>query len=100
MLYLVISSPRPEAPSTVRANQLRFWNWFDGLIAQGTARHVYARLGRGLVAVMDVATPEDLHALLNQWAEYVPASFEVQTLLPREHQAQLVRAAAQAQPVD
>lgn len=96
MLYLVTSSPRPEAPSTVRARQLQFWNWFDGLIEHGTARHVYARLGRGLVAVMDVESPEDLHALLNQWAEYVPASFEVQTLLPREHQAQLVRAAAGA----
>ncbi len=97
MLYLVISSPRPEAPSSIRQQQKQFWDWFDSLTAQGIARHVYARLGRGLVAVMDVQSPEALHALLNQWAEFIPASFEVQSLMPREHQAQLVRDAAKAQ---
>lgn len=96
MLYLVISSPRPEAPSSVRQRQKQFWDWFDGLTEQGVVRHVYARLGRGLVAVMEVDAPETLHALLNQWAEFIPASFEVQTVLPRAHQAQLVRDAAAA----
>lgn len=96
MLYLVISSPRPEAPSAIRQRQKQFWDWFDSLSEQGTVRHVYARLGRGLVAVMEVDAPETLHALLNQWAEFIPASFEVQSLMSRDHQAQLVRTAAAA----
>ena len=97
MLYLVISSPRPEAPSSVRVRQKQFWDWFDELSAQGAVRHVYARLGRGLVAVMEVDSPETLHGLLNQWAEFIPASFEVQTLIDRAHHAKLVRDAALAQ---
>lgn len=97
MLFLVISTPRPEKPSAARENQKLWWEWLDPLVQRGTARHVYTKLGRGAVVVFDVDSHEALHALINQWSECVPATFEVTPLLPKEHQARI--AAAQINPM-
>jgi hypothetical protein len=44
-------------------------------------RHIYARAGRGAIAVLDVASNEELHRILNEWAEIIPAQFESYPLI-------------------
>lgn len=92
MYFLVISTPRADKPSAARDNQKLFWDWLDPLIASGTAKHVYTKLGRGAVIIFDVDAHETMHKLVNQWAECVPATFEVEALLSMEHQQKIARA--------
>ena len=70
MLFLVISTPRPERPSTV-AQKLK----------SRQCRFVYARTGRGAVALFDVQSNDELHAWLNEWAEIIPAHFDIYPLI-------------------
>jgi muconolactone delta-isomerase len=49
--------------------------------ASGVCRHVYARAGRGAVALLDVADNEALHKILNEWADIIPAQFDVYPLI-------------------
>ncbi len=81
MLFLVISEPRPEPPSTVTAARQRYWTWIQPLIDAGEVRSVHAKVGRGAVVLFDVASNEALHAHLNAWADIVPARFEVHALI-------------------
>ena len=92
MHYLVISTPAAAKPSAARGGQAAWWDWVNALIAQGTAKHVYTKLGRGAVIIFDVDAPETLHKLVNQWNEHVPATFEIEPLLPKEHQERIARA--------
>ena len=92
MHFLVISTPRAEKPSAARDNQKQFWEWLNALVANGTAKHVYTKLGRGAVVIFDVDSHETMHKLVNQWAECVPAEFEVEALLPKDHQERIARA--------
>ena len=92
MHFLVISTPRAEKPSAARENQRGFWDWLDPLVKAGTAKHVYTKLGRGAVIIFDVPSHEEMHKLVNQWAECVPATFELHPLLPKEHQEGIARA--------
>ena len=90
MLFLVISSPRPERPSTVAAQRRAFWKWLEPKQKAKKALWAYARAGRGLVTVFDVRSHEELHAYLNEWAEIIPAEFEVFPLVdPRKAQRYL-----------
>jgi muconolactone delta-isomerase len=70
MLFLVISTPRPERPST--------------LVQSGMAKSVHARVGRGAVALFDVDSNETLHRLMNEWSDMIPAHFDVYPLLDEE----------------
>mgnify|MGYP000614725983 CR=1 FL=1 len=81
MLFLVISTPRPERPSTVVQNRKKFWRWIDPKLESKQCSWVHARTGRGAVALFDVKSNEELHALLNEWAEVIPAHFELYPLL-------------------
>ena len=81
MLFLVVSTPRPERPSTVAAMRRKYWTWLAPKLKSGACRHVYARAGRGAVAVFDVRSNEELHAWLNEWAEIIPAEFAVYPLI-------------------
>ena len=47
MLFLVISDPRPERPSTVTAARQSYWTWIQPLIDKGEVRSVHAKVGRG-----------------------------------------------------
>lgn len=84
MLFLVVSTPRPERPSAVRERRRQYWNWIAPLLAAGTARFCYPRAGRGAVALFDIDGNETLHRLLNEWAEIIPAEFAVYPLLEAE----------------
>jgi muconolactone delta-isomerase len=81
MLFLVISTPRPERPSDVAATRQTFWPWIAKYQADGVCRHIYARVGRGAVAVFDVPSNEVLHRILGEWSELVPAQFDTYPLI-------------------
>ena len=55
MLFLVISEPRPERPSSVTAARQSYWRWIQPLIDAGEVRSVHAKVGRGAVVLFDVA---------------------------------------------
>lgn len=84
MLFLVISEPRPEPPSSVAGQRRRFWDWVAPLQASGEVRSIHARVGRGAVAMLDVPSNERLHQRLNEWADIIPARFEVHALIDPE----------------
>ncbi|NYT62719.1 hypothetical protein H0A66_10380 [Alcaligenaceae bacterium] len=100
MLFLVISTPFPQQPSTIRKNQTLWWDWINHQISIGVAKHVYTKLGRGAVVIFDVERPEDIHKLVNQWSENIPATFEVEPLLPKEHQEKISRAGTNPMSLD
>jgi muconolactone delta-isomerase len=83
-LFLVISNPRPERPSEMAARRQSFWPWIGKYQADGVCKHIYARVGRGAVAVFAVDSNEQLHRILNEWADIVPAEFEVYPLVDVE----------------
>ena len=81
MLFMVISTPRPAPPSTMVAKRKAYWEWLAPLQAQGLCKDVWARTGRGAVALLDVPDNETLHRILNEWAEIIPATFEIYPLI-------------------
>lgn len=81
MLFLVISTPRPERPSEVLSDRRRYWEWLRPLQESGTVRSVHARVGRGAVVLFDVDSLEALHRLVTQWCDIIPAQFEIHPLL-------------------
>jgi hypothetical protein len=81
MLFLVISTPRPERPSSMTGARKKYWRWIDPKLKSRQCRWVYARTGRGAVALFDVASNDELHALLNGWADIIPAHFEIYPLI-------------------
>jgi hypothetical protein len=81
ILFLVISNPRPERPSEFAERRQGFWPWIGNYEASGICKHIYPRVGRGAVAVFDVESNERLHRILNEWADIIPAEFEVYPLV-------------------
>jgi len=90
--FLVTSTPLPSQPSTMRVQQKAFWDWLRPLEENGTAKHVYVKIGRGAVIIFEVDSHEAMHKLVNQWQECVPANFEVVALVPKSHQENIARA--------
>ena len=90
MLFLAISTPAPTKPSAVNASRQQFWHWIDPLLKSGTAKSVHARPGRGAVVLFDVESNDALHALLTEWEEMIPATFELYPLIdPKTAQGSL-----------
>ncbi len=81
MLFLVISTPAPTRPSAVVARRQEYWEWIRPLMEDGTVRHVWARVGRGAVALFDVDSNETLHRHMNAWSDIIPAEFAVYPLV-------------------
>jgi hypothetical protein len=94
MLFLVVSTPRPERPSDLVGARLSFWPWIAGHQARGVCRHIYARAGRGAVAVLDVADNDALHRILNEWADIIPAHFDTYPLIEGEAAKRMLAAQA------
>jgi hypothetical protein len=84
MLFLVVSTPRPERPSDLATARQSFWPWIARYQASGTCRHIYARAGRGAVAILDVENNDALHRILNEWADIIPAHFDTYPLIDAE----------------
>jgi hypothetical protein len=83
MLFLVISEPRPEPPSAIASRRQGYWRWIEPLIAGGQVKSVHAKVGRGAVVLFDVDSNETLHRFLNEWADIIPARFDVHALIDR-----------------
>ena len=81
MLFLVISSPRPERPSAVASSRRAYWRWIAPKLASKKALFAYPKVGRGVAVAFDVGSHEELHALLNEWADMIPAEFQVIALI-------------------
>ena len=81
MLFLAISNPLPTRPSEVREQRKMYWPWAQDKLDRGLARFFFARTGRGAVALFDVDSNESLHRLLTEWAEMIPAEFDVYPLI-------------------
>ena len=94
MLFLVISHPRPERPSAVANSRQAYWRWIEPKLASGEARSAYPRVGRGVAATFDVPSNERLHTLLTEWAEIIPATFDVYPLVDTEAAKQALTQAA------
>jgi len=81
MLVLVISTPRPDKPSALADDRMKYWDWMNPLLASGIAKSAYPRVGRGVAVTFDVDSNETLHRLMNEWADIIPAHFDVYPLL-------------------
>jgi uncharacterized protein DUF3303 len=81
MLFLVISTPRPERPTELARSRQSFWPWIGKYEASGVCKHIYARVGRGAVAIFDVESNAALHLILNEWADIIPAHFDTYPLV-------------------
>jgi muconolactone delta-isomerase len=81
MLFLIISTPRPERPTTVIEARSRHWVWLRPMLDSGMCRSIHARAGRGAVALFDVDSNEALHRVMNEWADIIPATFDVYPLI-------------------
>ena len=86
MLFLVITRPAPTRPSEARSNRQKLWEWARPLMDQGVIkdRAMYAKVGRGAIVIFDVESNEELHRLLSQWLELIPAEFEVHPLMDHD----------------
>jgi hypothetical protein len=93
MLFMVISTPRPDQPSKMRPSQRGWWDWIRPLQGSGIVQAVYVKIGRGAAVVFEVESNEQLHDLVNQWSEHIPAEFQVLPLARAEHQERIARAA-------
>ena len=91
MLFMVSSTPRPEQPSKMRRNQRGWWDWIRPLQAAGLVQAVYIKVGRGGVVVFDVESHEQLHDLVNQWSEFIPAHFQILPLARADYQERIAR---------
>ena len=80
MLFLVVSTPRPERPSELAKTRQSFWPWIAKHQESGVCLHIYARVGRGAVAILNVESNNQLHRILNDWADIVPAHFDTYPL--------------------
>jgi muconolactone delta-isomerase len=85
MLFMVISTPRPDHPSQLVASRSAYWDWINPLIQSGQVKSVYARVGRGAVALFDVDSTQTLHRYMNEWSDIIPAHMEVFPLLDVDH---------------
>ena len=92
MLFLAISNPHPTRPSEVREQRKNYWPWAQDKLDRGLARFVFARTGRGAVALFDVDSNETLHRLLTEWAEMIPAEFDVYPLIDSDSAVEFLNA--------
>ena len=80
MLYLLISTPQPSKPEDVKNARLEFRSWINDLKSKNKIVCFYPRVGRGSVVIFDVSSNDELHTLMTQWTDIVPASFDIYPL--------------------
>ena len=79
-LFLVVST---QTRASVRAGLAPsgLLAWIGKYQASGICKHIYPRVGRGAVAVFEVEANEVLHRILNEWADIMPAGFDLYPLV-------------------
>jgi hypothetical protein len=68
--------------------------------ASRICKHIYPRVGRGAVAVFEVESNEVLHRILNEWADIIPAEFDVYPLVDLEATHKMLAAQVAANKKD
>ena len=96
MLFLVVSTPWPERPSELARARRPFWPWMEKYQASGVCRHLYARAGRGAVAILDIEENKALHKKLNEWADIISAHFATYPSVEVQRARELVASQAAA----
>ncbi len=91
MLFLLISNPHPSRPEEVKKARLEFWSWVSDLKSKSKVICVYPRVGRGVVVIFEVSSNEELHKLMTQWSNIVPASFDVYPLITPSEAEKLLK---------
>lgn len=89
MLFLVVLTPRPERASVLARARRSFWPWIEKYRACGTCWQVYARAGRGAVAVADIDGHAELHKLL-KGADTIPAHSDTYRLVDVQQARELL----------
>lgn len=80
MLFLAISTPAPSRPEDAKGARLEFRAWVGALKEKSKVVCFYPRVGRGSIVIFDVSSNDELHQLMTQWLNIVPASFDVYPL--------------------
>ena len=81
MLFLVISTPQPARPDDVKGARAKFKRWIGKLKQKKIVLSFYLRVGRGAAGIFDVASNDELHELLTEWANIVPVHHDVYPLV-------------------
>ena len=81
MLFLVISDPKPQRPTSVAADRQDLWTWIQPLVDTGHVRSMHAKVGRGAAVMFSVDDNETLHRDLNEWADIIPAHFDIHPMI-------------------
>jgi muconolactone delta-isomerase len=81
MHFLVISTPVPAPPESVKPARLQFRAWMRELKAKGKVVHYSPRVGRGSVVILDAASNDELHHLLHRWLLILPVTFDIYPLI-------------------
>lgn len=80
MFYLVISNPRPSKPVQVKKERLKFRSWVKELESIKKIVNFFPRVGRGSVVIFAISSNDELHALLTEWTNIIPAGFDIYPL--------------------
>jgi muconolactone delta-isomerase len=91
MLYLVVSDPHPSRPEDVKDQRLEWRKWLADLKSRHKVVSFYPKVGRGAVVIFDLSSNDELHILLTQWLNLVPASFTIQPLATPTEEEKLLR---------
>ena len=78
---MLVSTPHPSKPDEARDARIAFRAWIDDLKAKRKVIHFYYRVGRGIAAVLDVESNDELHTIMTQWGNIVPVTFDVYPLV-------------------
>lgn len=77
MLFLVISNPVPSRPQDAKNARQEFRSWIKGPAVKKQSNILLSESGQGLYCDFNVSSNDELHALMTQWLDIVPASFDI-----------------------
>ena len=91
MLYLVVVTPHPSKPKDVKAARLEVTAWIKDLKSENKVVCFYPRVGRGAAIIFDVSSNDELHKLLTQFLNIIPATFDIYPLATPSEAEKLLR---------
>ena len=87
MMFLVVTFPNPARPSEIKEARLPFFTWIEDLKKKKKVICAYPKVGRGFIAIFDVASNIELHKYMTQWMDIMPVNYDIYLLLdPAEAQ--------------
>lgn len=90
MLFLVASPRRSRRARPKSRRTASRSGWIDGYRQKSVCKQIFPRVGRGAVAIFDVGSNNDLHRILNEWADIIPAQFDTYPLVDMQATADLL----------